>query len=98
MMKRIRKNTQMRDGSFKSKGPPSMSVDNRERPLEQILETEDLNDDHELKVSSSLVNDSIGALERHSEIINARKNPKITVSGVRMSFEKDDESQVLNTL
>lgn len=91
MMKRIRKNTTNQKDSFKSKNPPSMSYDTRERPLEQIIET-DYHDEHEQYVSASLITDHKNIIDTHSEIINARKNPQITVSGVRMSFSDKDES------
>ena len=42
MMKRIRRNTSRMggDNSFKSKNAPSMSYDTREKPLDDILETD----------------------------------------------------------
>ena len=60
MMNRIRRDTTNdRGDSFKSKNAlshvpsqaPSMSLDNREKPLEQIIETEHLHDELDLKVS-----------------------------------------------
>ena len=55
MMKKIRKNTNMRGDSFRSKNPPSMSMDTRERPLEQIIETDNFHDEHEYQITSSLI-------------------------------------------